>query len=113
MSTVRELEHAIENAKEYIQRRDLALKLSENFEFRKLIIEDFMEKEAARLVHQSGDPVLDPQMRADALAMAQAAGHLKRYLNVMIQMGNSAEDHLKDYEDELVAARIEEDFDDE
>lgn len=97
--TIAELEHAKTNALELISRRDLAIKLSNVPEFRKMILEDFCEKEAARLVAQSGDPAMTVQQRADALAMGQAAGHLKRYLSATIRMGNVAENDLTQIEE--------------
>jgi hypothetical protein len=94
MSDIQALEQGIKDAEELIGRRQMALKLSENREFRKLILEDYMVTEAARLVQLSADPVLAANERADALAMAQATGHLKRYLSMMIQMGYTAEREL-------------------
>ncbi len=84
------------------------MKLAENREFRKLILEEFMVSEAARLVGESADPVMTPQQRADALAMAQAAGHLKRYLSMIVQLANNAENAMGDLESELESARAEE-----
>jgi hypothetical protein len=110
---VRGLETQLENAKILIERRDLALKLSNNRDFKKLILEDFCVTESARLVHQSGDPALSLEQRADALNMAQAAGHLRRYLSMMIRMGDNAESSLKDLEETLAEARAEGDAEDQ
>jgi hypothetical protein len=111
-SVVQGLESQLETAKELIDRRNLALRLSNNRDFKKLILEDFCVKEAARLVSESGDPVLDPQQRADALAMAQAAGHLRRFLSMTFQMGASAAGDIEDLEEALAEARAESDNDD-
>jgi hypothetical protein len=94
MSDIQGLEQGIKDAEELIGRRQMALKLSDNRDFRKLILEDFCVTEAARLVHLSADPILPEKERADALAMAQASGHLRRYLSMMIQMGYTAEREL-------------------
>ena len=107
MSDIQALERDIENAKAVVAQRDMALKLSENREFRKLIIEGFLRDEAARYVHISTDPSLSAQDRADALASAQAAGHLKRWLNAIIRMGDAAASGLVEAEqalDEMRAA---------
>jgi hypothetical protein len=106
---VKGLEQQLANTKVLMERRDLAIKLSNNRDFRKLILEDFCVTEAARLVQQSGDPALDVQQRADALNMAQASGHLKRYLSMMIRMGDTAEKSIPDLEDALSEARADED----
>jgi len=101
MSDIQDLEQGIKDAEELIGRRQMALKLSENREFRKLILEDFVVTEAARLVQLSADPALNVQQRADALSMAQATGHLKRYLSMMIQMGYQAERELPQMQNAL------------
>jgi hypothetical protein len=94
MSDIQDLEQGIKDAEELIGRRQMALKLSEIREFRRLILEDYMVTECARLVQLSADPALNVQQRADSLAMAQATGHLKRYLSMMVQMGAVAEREL-------------------
>ena len=98
MSDIQALENEIEQAETLVARRNMALKLSENHEFRKIFTEYYFTEEAARLVQLSGDPNLDKQQREDALAMAQATGHTKRYLSVIVQMGAH-------YERELPAMR--------
>jgi len=111
MSDLQALEQQLKDAKELVARRDLALRLGQNHDFRKLILEDFIVTEAARLVGQSGDPALDPLQRQDALAMAQAAGHLKRYLSMMVTMGNTAENSIQEIEAMLTEIRTQEDED--
>lgn len=102
-----ELEEGKKNALELMGRRDLALKLGNIPEFKKMILEDFCEKEAARLIGLSADPALTVQQRADALAMGQAAGHLRRYLSTTIRMGNIAENELREIEEAMDEARKE------
>ena len=57
-------------------------KLMQDPDFKELILGDYMVKEAARFVQISGDPVFDKAKREDALNMAQATGHFKRWLQV-------------------------------
>ena len=94
MSNVSDLEQQLKNAKVLVAQRALALKLSKNPDFRKLILEEFMVNEAARYVAVSCDPSLNAVQRADALALAQAGGHLKRWLSVQMQMGYTAENDI-------------------
>lgn len=108
-SVVNGLENQLEDAKGLVERRNMALKLSSNREFRKLVLEGFCEKECARLVSQSADPAMGLQERADALAMAQAGGHLRRYLSACFQMGAVAERDIIDLENALAEARAEAD----
>lgn len=107
MSNLSQLENQLVQAKELISRRNMAIKLASNPEFKELIIEGFMLKEAARYVQSSSDPALKAEERADALAMAQASGHLKRYLSVTVQMGAFAERDLANLEEAIDEARSE------
>lgn len=109
MSEVLALENQLANSKELIERRQMALRLAKNTDFKKLVLEGFCLEEAARYVQASGDPALSAEERADALAMAQASGHLKRFLSVTVQMGAHCERDLPDLEQALADARAEED----
>lgn len=107
MSEVLALEYQREQAKSLIEKRDMAIKLYSNPEFNKLIVKEFCVEEAARLVHQSGDPILKPEERADALAMAQSGGHLRRWLSMTILMGNTAEKQSVELDEAIMEARQE------
>lgn len=96
MSDIQALERDIANNEALADHRKLALKLSENFEFRKLFHEEYFVTEAARLVQLSSDPALTKEQQADALEMAKATGHTRRYLSMIIQMGYVAERELPD-----------------
>lgn len=108
MSEVEKLEKQLEDAKFLISRKEMALKLYDNHEFRKLIVEEFMGSEAARYAQASGDPALDPVQRQDALNMAQASGHLKRFLSLAVTMASVAERDLPELEAAIEQARQEE-----
>lgn len=105
---IEQAELEIKNAKVLAERRQMALKLSSNREFRKLILDEFMVQECARYVHMSANPQLTAEQRQDALNIAQAAGHLKRYLSVIVQMGEHAERTLPASEATLDELRAEE-----
>jgi hypothetical protein len=108
MSDIQDLEQGIKDAEELVSRRQMALKLSENREFRKLFTDGYFLTEAARLVQLSGDPSLTLEQRADALAMAQATGHTRRFLSMTIQMGAHAERELPELNAALVELRSDE-----
>lgn len=95
------LEHAV-------RIRDAALRLQTNADFKLVITEGFMLQEAARYAQASGDPMLSATDRADSMAMAQASGHLKRYLHVVVLIGDKSESDLPDLDRELVNASVEE-----
>jgi hypothetical protein len=108
MSEVAALEHQLDNAKELMRLRDVAMKLSNNREFKELILDRFCVKECARYAQLSADPGLSENDRANSLALAQAAGHLRPFLSVTVQMGNSAAGQIQDLEEAIIEARQEE-----
>ena len=102
------LERQLKDAKAAIKRREAILRLKDNPDFKEYILEGFAESECARYLRESTDPALGERQRADALAIAQAAGHLRRYLSVIVQMANAAENTIPDIEAALDEARAEE-----
>ena len=65
-------------------------RLRQNPDFQKLILEEFGVHEAARYIAFSGDMKQPTDARADALAMAQAPGHLMRFLVITKQKAHMA-----------------------
>lgn len=108
MSEVNDLLKQLDDAKSFIARRDKALKLHNDPIYKELILEGFCKDECARYVHASSDPALTAEQRSDALAIAQAAGHFRRFMSVIITMGNQSENMLDRLEAEIEAARAEE-----
>jgi len=106
MSRLNALEDQLKDGKLLIERRDAIRRLSKNADFRRIILEEFFVEECARYARESGDPALNEAQRADALAIAQSAGHLKRYLNVQIQMGDQVEGQLVAIEEAIEQERI-------
>jgi len=109
MLQITQLERQIEANKAQIRRGELALKLGNIPEFKELIMDDFMSAEVIRNVGLSADPALPKDQRADALAMAQSGGHLKRYLAAQVQMGRVAEREIPDLEANIQELLNEED----
>jgi hypothetical protein len=95
--------------KQAMELRDSAEKLARNPDFKKLILKHFMVEECSLYAQRSADPALNQTQRDDAMAIAQSAGHLKRFLNVIVQMGNHAEGQMPALQAELVEARNEAD----
>lgn len=104
-SVIEGLENQLAQTKEKVEQAKRIRRLIGNKDFKNLILDGFCRDDAARLVSESGDPVLDPQQRADALAMAQAGGHLKRYLTMQLQQALTAEREIPELEQELEEAR--------
>ena len=106
MQKIRETEEHIKGCKEIAEFGDAILRLNSNPDFRLVIEQGYMLHEAARYVQASGDPSLTAVQRQDALNMAQASGHLKRFLSVNIQKANEADSSIAQsqaYLDELRA----------
>lgn len=103
-----EVELKIEELRQYqrdqqtlVDARDQAIRLSTNPDFKKLILDGFCTSEAARYAQESGDPQLTAVQRQDALNMAQASGHLKRFLSLIVVMGNTAARNVQQADDEI------------
>ena len=107
MSEVLNLQKQRDDAKEMIEQAETALRLSNNPDFKKLILNEFCINECARYAQSSADPALNADQRADALAIAQAAGHLRRFLSVKIQMGNQADRQMADLDQAILEAQSE------
>lgn len=107
VNEVEELEQFKADQKILVAARDQALRLFENKDFKELILNGFCLNEAARYAQESGDPMLTEVQRQDALNMAQASGHLKRFLSITCVMGNTAARNVLEAEAALDAARAE------
>ena len=108
MSEVSQLEAQLAAGIEAKAKREIALKLYHNPEFKKLILQEYCVDECARYAQASADPALTAEQRADSLAMAQAAGHLRRFLSVVVTKGNQAERLEEELEQSILEARQEE-----
>lgn len=103
--SVSALEQQKSDARTAIERGKMARRLHNNRDFRKLILEEFCTTECARFAQLSADPLLKPEDRADALALAQAAGHLKRYLSMTVRMGDTMESQLTELDEAIAEER--------
>ncbi len=95
MSEVEALNKQAADCETLVKRRDLAIRLYNNPDFKELIVDGFCLKDCARYVQESQDPALTPAQQADALHIAQASGHLRRYLSTTVQMGHNAEREIE------------------
>lgn len=109
MSALNGLLEQRKQAEESIVRRERALRLANNPDFRQLILQEFCVEECARYAQTSGDPALTERQQADALAISQAAGHLRRWLQVVSQLGAQAETQMASLDDAITEERQNED----
>lgn len=103
-----EVEQAVEELRNYqkdqkvlVDARDAALRLAANPDFKKLILDGFCLTEAARYVQESCDPMLTDRQRQDAMNIAQASGHLKRFLSLTCTIGNTAANNVQKADDDI------------
>ena len=106
MSRINGLEEQLKDEKARLERRDTILRLSKNSDFRKVFVEGFFRDDCARFAMESEDPALTTMQQADALNIAQAAGHVKRFLNAQIIMGDMAERKLVEIEQAIEEERV-------
>lgn len=93
---LKQLEFQKETNEHFIKRMQLIEKLQNNYAFKKVILEEFCEKECAAYAKASGDANLTKEDRESAMAIAQAAGHLQRFLQVCIRMGLNAQSQMEE-----------------
>ena len=105
--TIEELEKQRAEAKVSVDTRDMILKLTQNFEFRKIIDEGFIRDEAARNARLAGQPGLSELDRNNILNAAMAAGHLQRYLSANIHFGTIAENTIRQIDEVIAEMRAE------
>lgn len=92
--TIAQLEEQRDHNKRIAEQGEAHDRLMKNRDFRKIILEGFMVEQAARYVQESADPALTDRQRADALGIAQASGHLKRYLQIQRLIQDQAADRV-------------------
>ena len=73
--------------------------------FKKVILERFCVTECARYAQMSADPSLTAEQRADALGIAQAAGHLRRWIGVVLRMADTHSASIPNLEDNIEIMR--------
>lgn len=109
MSLVQDLEFKLDRIKQFREQANAALRLTQNQDFRKLILEGFCRDEVARLMSMATDPAItDPNVRASCLDAAKAGGVMKRFLARLIDQADEAERDIPQIEEMLAGARAEE-----
>lgn len=106
-SELEALEHQLAEQVELVKVKDMIDRLNRNEDFRKLILTDFMVREAATNVQISADPARTEKEQQAALGMAQAAGHLKRYLYAKGMMAMAAQETIESIRENIQILRQE------
>lgn len=96
-----QMRHQIADAKDAKIKLAAFEKLMSNREFKSVIMETFCVTECALYAQRSGNMLLSETQRADALSIAQAAGHLKTFLHIYgTQLAQKAS-KLPEFEEDL------------
>lgn len=99
------LEHQLSETKKFVAHAAKVAQLTSTKLFKEVVEQSYFTEAASRFVHQSVDPMLDAGQRADALAMAQAAGHFKRWVIAQEKLGEVAEGSIIQIEEQLYYLR--------
>lgn len=110
MPTIAELEEMKTERQAQIERGKMAQRLANNRDFKKLMLEEFLIQDTARLAHICTDPRMTREQRDDALEMVKASGHLKRFLEMTNQMALNAARECEQIDTEIELMRQEEDL---
>lgn len=104
---IKELEAQIEVAKRDRDFGQAILRLKENKDFKKVILEGYMEKEALRLIRIKAEPAMqNPLSQAAIVSAMDAISNLHHYLEGAIRDGEIGERHIQEGEtvlEELLA----------
>jgi len=103
-----QLELTIEEARKLVEKKDMALKLAENREFKALILEGYFKEEAARLAGISADPAFKGSEDEIQTAI-KGISCLRQYLQKQLRLGYQAENDIRDAEEALEEERVLED----
>ena len=107
MSQVEALQLTLDQAKELVSRRDMALKLENSRAYKTLILDGYCKDEAVRLVRLSADHSVAQHAEEIQLAI-KSISMFQQFMQNIIRVGDIAERELENYEEELELARKEE-----
>lgn len=89
--TVQLIEANIAKSKEIVEFDNALKRLIDNRDFRRVIKEGYLEKEAIRLVHLRGDPAFQtPERQASVLAQIDGIGQLINFFHTATQLASLA-----------------------
>lgn len=109
MSTeIAEVEMNIKEAQKMVELGKSLERLRNNRDFKKLILDDYLEKEAVRLVHLKSDSnTQDERSQASIMRDIDAVGSFTQYLNLIVYKADSAKQGIAEAEETLDELRNE------
>jgi len=108
MSSMSELQELEQQKAQYalaIERWQRLERLRSQLEWKHLIEEGFLLQDCARYTHASVDTAIPKEQREDALKIAQAAGYLSKFLEVLETQGRYAQNRLPELDAAIEEAR--------
>ena len=110
LHTVQQIQANIDRAQEIIKLDKALERLESNQDFKAVIIDGYLEKEAVRLVHLKSDPAMqNPSSQASVTAQIDAIGGLVQYFRTVGQLASIAAKSIAADEterDELLAEEL-------
>lgn len=103
------LEYQKKKALEEIAFAERVEKLLLNPDFQQVIMKEYCIHAAAGFVASSSDPILTKDQREDSLAMAQAPGHLKRWLQITQTKAETLRERMPEIDEMIDHLRSSED----
>jgi len=98
-SQIEEIELNIEQAKSFVEQGRALERLYGNPDFRKIIGEGFLEKEAVRLVHLKSDPSMQSEeMQREIVKQIDSIGCLTHYFRMVAHQKMLAEKAIEEDE---------------
>lgn len=106
------VELSIQEARKYVARRDAAIRLADNRDFKNLILDGYFKEEAARLTGLLGERPAPgetlPFTREMIMADLEAIAALQRYMRLIVQQGDIMEKEIDVNTEALSVMRSEE-----
>lgn len=100
------IEVSLQEAKDIVEMRDKAIRLSKNKDFQVVIMEGYLKDEAVRLTSLLGDPDMKDS-QDDIQNDLYAISSFHRYLRKLKMQGDMMEKAVMDLEEELQQQRME------
>ena len=105
---IEQLEHSIQEFKKLADLDNALGRLMQNRDFKKVILDGYLDREAVRLVHLKSDPAMDyPAAQASILKQIDAIGCFNGYLNEIRRQGSLGTKGIGEAEETLEELRAE------
>ena len=105
---IESVEISLTHARATVEVSKAVERLLKNRDFKKVVLEQYFEQEAIRLVLLKSDPNWQkPEAKAEIEAQMCGIGEFRKYLNAKIQLGHMAARAIEDDEETLADLRTE------